>query len=277
MRIEDIAFAIKLTDQEKWGLTRGDLERILRLDQRGSFIAHDGSRRVGLTTTTTYGRKLAWIGNVIVDKSLRGKRIGRSLVQHAVRYLKKSRLQHIALYCFNENVEFYQNLGFVKDAPFVRLRRKARLFNYEEPRPGSKQQIPLNQALSADKKAFGADRSRLIRLVLAKRKGWYLGSGTQTSTCYLLVKEYHDMYELGPWVCIRPPRDQPTQLLRKALGETGAKPIEASCLRNNRRVLALFTRHGFRAIREGYRMYLDKTPHIGKPEANYALGFLDKG
>jgi ribosomal protein S18 acetylase RimI-like enzyme len=119
MHPSDIPFAIRLTDQEKWGITRSALQRLLRLTPRGCFITHDGTSRLGLLTTTTYGRELAWIGNVIVDREHRGKHIGNRMVEHAVSFLRKLGVRHIALYCFSENVRFYENLGFARDKPFL--------------------------------------------------------------------------------------------------------------------------------------------------------------
>ena len=272
MRFDDIPYALHLTDQEKWGVTRADLLRILKLDGRGSFIAAKGSRRVGLITTTRYGRKLAWIGNVIVDRNYRGAHIGQSLVRIALKHLQKSNIRHIALYCFDENVKFYRRLGFIRDAPFVRLRRKSARAAPTSHAHMAHRALPVWGVLSLDKKAFGADRSQLIRMVLRSKSGWYLGS----SNSYLLVKESREMYEIGPWVCSKQPKAQASEMLDLALRMIGRKPIEVSCLRNHQ-AYGLFRKHGFRVMSHGYRMYLSRIPRIGDPAANFALGFLDKG
>ena len=275
MRFDDIPYAVRLTDQENWGVTRRDLTRILKLDPKGSLVATESSRRVAVITTTQYGRKLAWIGNVIVDRNYRGAHIGRTLVQHAVRYLRKSNVEHVALYCFDENVKFYRRLGFVRDVPFVRLRRKP--IPLRSASTAAPQALPLQKLLSADKKAFGADRSRLIRMVLRNEDAWYVGfSNGRSAKSYLLVKKYKELYELGPWVCISPPKAQPSEMLSLILAEITGKPIEVSCLRDHQ-AFGLFKKCGFRVMNHGYRMYYGRVPQIGKLEANFALGFLDKG
>jgi predicted N-acetyltransferase YhbS len=271
MRFDDIPHALRLTDQEKWGVTRADLLRILKLDPRGCFVAAMGTRRVGLTTTTRYGRELAWIGNVIVDRNYRGAHIGPSLVKAALKYLQKSNTKHIALYCFDENVKFYRKLGFVRDAPFVRLGRKSRPASPTSVAHSGLRRPPLKRVLSLDRRAFGADRSRLIRLVLRSKSGWYLGS----SNSYLLVKESVEMCEVGPWVCTRQPA-QASEMLDLALRMIGGKPIEASCPRNHQ-AYGLFRKRGFRVMSHGYRMYFDRIGRIGDSAANFAFGFLDKG
>jgi predicted N-acetyltransferase YhbS len=272
MKFDDIPQAIRLTDQEKWGVTHGDLLRILKLDPRGSFIATMGLRKVGLVTTTRYGRKLAWIGNVIVDRSYRGAHIGQSLVQAALNDLQTSKATHVALYCFDENVKFYRKLGFVRDAPFVRLRRKSTRTPPTSVAHLVRRGPSLGEVLSMDRRAFGADRSRLIRMVLGSKAGRCLGS----SNSYLLIKVSKEMYEIGPWVCSKQPKAQAREMLDLALRMTGGKPIEVSCLRKHP-AYGLFRKRGFRVISHGYRMYLGKIPRIGDPAANFALGFLDKG
>ena len=275
MRMEDIPFAIHLSNQEKWGVTKRDLTRILSLDRRGSFIAHAGSKRVGLVTTTTYGNRLAWIGNVIVDREHRGKHIGRALVKRAIQFLQEARIRHIAVYCFDENVRFYRRLGFVRDVAFLRLNRKAK--RTRTPLRVNIPQPPLRIVLSADRRAFGADRSRLIRKTLVTGAAWYLGfSNATNSASYLLVKEFDASCEFGPWVCIGPAKGQPEEMLNLALAKTADRSIELSCLQGHESK-RLLLKAGFHVSNHGYRMYLDTVPRIGNTRANYALGFLDKG
>jgi GNAT superfamily N-acetyltransferase len=271
MRPDDIPFAVRLTDQEEWGVTGREFRRILGLDPDGSFVATRGAKRIGLATTTQYGRRVAWIGNVIVDRAHRGEHIGQSLVQTALKHLQKSNIQHIALYCFNENVKFYRRLGFVRDVPFARLRRKPVLRLPNPPKTHSVRRLSFARLLLLDKRAFGADRSRLIHTVLQKRDGWYLSS----PHAYLLVKESDDFCEIGPWVS-RKPTPQDAQMLTLALSRIAGKPIEVSCLREHP-TYALFRRLRFQVLNRGYRMYYRTLVRLGRDEDNFALGFLDKG
>jgi hypothetical protein len=192
--------------------------------------------------------------------------------------LQKSRAKHIALYCFKEHERFYENLGFVRDRPFLRLRRNAP--EAEDPKnPIQFRRAPsLSRIIAADKEAFGADRSELIRAVLAEKAGWYLGSSQGISSpSYLLVKEYSEDCEFGPWICIDPPRDHPSEMIARALTMIRSVPVEISCLRENRVALKTLKTNGFRTIREGYRMFFGEKARIGNDRLQYALGFLDKG
>ena len=278
MQSSDIQFAVRLTDQEEWGITPSALRRLMRLNRRGCFIAYEGTTRTGLTTTTIYGKELAWIGNVIVDREHRGKHIGQGLVEHAVAFLQKSRVRRIAIYCFSEHEKFYENLGFVKDFSFLRLRRGAA----RSKRPKNPSQFlrppALTKVMAADRKAFGADRSKLILDVLREKAGWYIGSQRDTSSSsYLMSREYSDDCEFGPWICTNPLRDDPDEMLNRALSIIRSVPVEISCLRQNRGAVHTLKAYDFRKVREGYRMFFEQRTEIGNDSSQYALGFLDKG
>ena len=166
MRRADIPFAVRVTNLERWGIPPRDFERILRLDARGSFIATDGRVRVGLATTTSYGREIAWIGNVVVKKRYRGMHIGQSLVEHAVNYLNERQVKRVALYSFNDNVQFYRRLGFQSGPKFARFRRAPNPTRRKTSGIRTSGPMSLTRMLRLDRRAFGADRSRLITFLL---------------------------------------------------------------------------------------------------------------
>jgi len=278
MRSADIPFAVRLTDGEKWGVTRADLERLMRLNPRGCFVAYDGIRKLGMTTTTLYGKKLAWIGNVIVHRNYRGKHIGRALVQQATLHLQKTGVQHIALYCYKEQANFYESLGFVRDRPFLRLRRDPAKVDHLRKESNSQRPTSMVKLLAADMQAFGADRSRLIRAVLADDAAWILSSSSGISSIsFLMVKESADECEFGPWICLHPSRDEPSGMIHQALIRVGSVPVEVGCFRDNRSAMRTLKMNGFRTIQQGYRMFFQKRAKIGDDNAQYGLGFLDKG
>ena len=275
MSISDIPFAVKLSAQEKWGTPRSDLARILHLDPHGSFVASEASLRVGMITTVRFGRDLAWIGNVIVDKNHRGKHIGQSVVAHAVDYLKRIHVKHIGLYCFRNNVEFYKKLGFVEDAQFVRFRRPRR--RSEQVERESRKGLSLGRLLSVDREAFGVDRSKVIRSWIAERAGKYFGFGDRKMSAFLLVKKYPTTFDFGPGVAFGALDDDLRKLLAEAVGYARNKPIEVSCLAQNRNMLRVLREFGFRTTNRGYRMFWNHSVKLGVDSANILLGFLDKG
>ena len=92
-----------------------------------------------------------------------------------------------------------------------------------------------------------------------------------------MSREYSDDYEFGPWICTNPLRDDPDEMLSRALAMIRPAPVEISCLQQNKGALHTLKAHDFRRVREGYRMFFEQRTEIGNDSSQYALGFLDKG
>jgi len=232
---------------------------------------------VGLTTTAHYGRRVAWIGNVVVKRRYRQRHIGLRLVEHAVNYLTEIRVKHIALYCFKENVSFYRRLGFVGGSGFVRLRREPDRHPVRVKVEASSKPLTLSSVLALDARGFGADRRRLFTALLREGIAWYLAYQTKYGASYVLVKKYYDMNEIGPWISFGLSRHELDLLLQAIIGESGRKPIEATCPSTNDVLLRMMERRGFHSINEGRTMYFKRIATLGRPKAIVAHGFLDKG
>ena len=275
MSVSDIPFAVKLSSQEEWKTPPSDFMRILHLDPHGSFVAFDGNSRVGMITTMTFGKGLAWIGNVIVDKNHRGKHIGQGLMNYAIHHLMKLQIRHIGLYCFKDNVGFYRRLGFVGGTQFVRLRRPTRIPRSYQSELGKQPSLP--QVLSMDRRAFGADRSKLIRSWIREKSGAYFGFTNGKTSGFLLVKKYSTMFDLGPGATFGASQVDLNKLLAESLEYAWRKPIEASCLARNRGMLKLLGEYGFRTINRGFRMYWNHDAKLGSDRSAILLGFPDKG
>lgn len=277
MHRRDISFAVRLAEQEDWGIPPRDFERILLLDPRGSFVAMENGKRVGLATTTSYGTKIAWIGNVVVAESRRGRHIGQALVKHAIGYLERKRVARVALYSFDENVEFYRKLSFKVGEGFARFRRKGGPALRLGAEPRDQGTMRRSVMLAMDRKAFGANRSRLLVSVLDSGSGRYLGYSAGSRRSYIFVKDYADMCELGPWVSFGLRRTELEATLRGVLRTAKGRPVEIACPLTNRRILAILSRFDFTSINQGHVMCYRRLSKLGKPKTVVAYGFLDKG
>jgi len=273
----DISFAVQLSDQEDWGIPAQDFVRILRLDPRGSFIAMEDATRVGLATTTSYGNQIAWIGNVVVEKLRRGKHIGQALVKHAIDYLEKTGVKRIVLYSFDENIEYYRKLGFIQGPRFARFRRKRQPLRDVVSESRDRKTMTVRALLATDRKAFGADRARLLLDMFNSGTAWYLGYSARSKCSYLLAKDYEDMSELGPWISFGLRGTELESMLRLVLNKTEGKPVEITCPLMNRKILPILSKSHFQTIKKGHMMCYRRLSKIGQPNAIVAFGFLDKG
>jgi len=276
MTPDDIPFALRLANQEHWGIPSRDFKRILRLNPEGSFVAIEGTRRVGVATTMRYGRQAAWIGNVVVSKRYRGMHIGQRLVEEAITHLRAKLVKHIALYAFENNLPFYRKLGFVDSAAFLQLHGQTRSIR-DERQPLRGESLTLNEVFSLDRNAFGADRRELLDDIISSGDAWLQARKIGRSAAYILVKKYEGMYEIGPWVSLGLGSNDLDSFLVDAMGQLHDRRVEISCPLTHNAALKLLMRKGFRPINKGRVMFYEHVARIGNPKSVLALGFLDKG
>src|SRR5260370_29973624 len=87
LKPSDIPQAMLLKDAEGWNQTEQDWRRLLELSPDGCFgIEHEG-KLVATTTTTSYGRELAWIGIEITAPEFRGHGLATTLLSPALEFL----------------------------------------------------------------------------------------------------------------------------------------------------------------------------------------------
>ncbi len=278
LRTEDFPAVLRLTDEEEWGITPKVLRRILSLDPTGSFVASERNHPVATLTTTTYQGKLAWIGNVVVDKKKRGTGLGKAMVQHAIKYLRRRRIRKIALYCYRQHVEFYEKLGFVRSGAFELLSAKHRSRIRELQRRHVPRAVDWNAVSRLDTKFFGADRLKLLKLAakdnpgsltVARENGHLVG--------FVSRDESPAGAQIGPLIC-KPARvNVATELAASALASCRTFPADVGVPAGNPKALSLFRNLGFSRIRQGHRMFLGTASRLGDSSGVFAIGFLDKG
>jgi len=200
---EDIDFALSLTTAEGWSYTRGELERMLRMDPQGSFLYEDKDP-LAFVTCVTYSHT-GVVGHLVVSKEARGRRIGHSLLKRAVDYMSERGVDSMLLYATLEGVPLYSRLGFA-------VRREVSCIHVAAGRghgaeAGTSCELvseeDLREIARIDSRIFGDDRSQLIDLLYEefpenafkiRRDGSIVGFsfGRRTPTGF----------DLGPWVCL---------------------------------------------------------------------------
>jgi predicted N-acetyltransferase YhbS len=163
LREADIPAALRLKELALWNQTENDWRRLLRLQPSGCFCATIGDKLVATTTTTTYGRELAWIGMVLVDPECRRRGIATKLMHAALDYLIQADVATIKLDATPDGRLVYESLEFKVDSLIERWEGVAG--------PGDAGCSTLDtsayrEALALDRQAFGADRSTLIKMLI---------------------------------------------------------------------------------------------------------------
>ena len=160
----DLPAALRLKELAQWNQTENDWKRLLQLEPNGCFCATSNGEVVGTATTTTYGRDLAWIGMVLVDPEHRRRGIGTKLMKTAMNYLDGAGVTTVKLDATPAGQSVYQGLGFNEESLVERWEGT-----------GSKSTDSLSSldkatqsddVLILDRKAFAADRTKLIRMLM---------------------------------------------------------------------------------------------------------------
>src|SRR5262249_32451649 len=92
----DIALGMRLKQQAGWNQTEADWRRCLALEPDGCFVAELDSQSVGTVTTCTFG-DVAWVAMVLVEETVRGRGIGRALMERALAYLESTGVRCVRL------------------------------------------------------------------------------------------------------------------------------------------------------------------------------------
>ena len=157
----DIASAMRLKDEAGWNQTEADWRRLLLLEPNGCFCAVKDDLVVGTTTTTTYGNDLAWIGMVLVDQQHRGEGIATKLMTVALEYLE-GRVQTVKLDATPQAKAVYAKFGFEVESVIERWSGTGSSTTANTEARMATDRNDVRDLLILDRRAFNADRSRLI-------------------------------------------------------------------------------------------------------------------
>ena len=154
---EHIDGALALSRIENWPHRREDWQLAQQLSTGVVAIDCDG-RVVGTTLLTPYSTDCATINMVITDKSMRGRGIGRRLMEGAFTLAGDRPLRLVAT---QEGLPLYEKLGFVAIGAI--RQHQGEVHPLEKPEGIETMAAGDVAAIKAmDRDAFGADRSDLI-------------------------------------------------------------------------------------------------------------------
>ncbi len=91
-----------------------------------------------------------------------------------------------------------------------------------------------------------------------------------------MVREYSDDCEFGPWICTNPSRDEPDEMLSRALAMIRPVPVEISCLQENQRAIHTLKANDFGWSGKVTGCSLNKGQTLGTTDRNMRWDFLTK-
>jgi len=273
----DIDAAIALTDLEAWGYTREDFRRLLALSPDGCFVAERDERVVGVLTTTTYDG-LAFLGAVIVVPELRGKGVGKEMMEAALAHLRKTGVRTVRLNAYLNAIPFYERLGFQREYEVIRWHGPAgaggeRVRGVRPVRPAD-----LTGLAQMDARYFGANRQILFARLAEEFSSTFLVAerGGRLSG-FIAGNPSGDSCEIGPWV-VEPGSGRIAEDLYWALiNSAGASEVSFSGPSRNPALLEFVHKTRFKEVFRALRMWWGANEFPGDPAGIWAAGGLEKG
>lgn len=196
----DIPLGLALCRENGWNQTASDWEQLLALGGEGCIVAEVEGAVVGTLTTVRYDRRFAWIGMVLVERSMRGRGIATALMNHALEALRDVPAR---LDATPAGQPVYGRLGFVEESRFCRMARGTTPVGSGELRP-PRWSRPMTTAdfdavVALDREVFGADRSALLGWALrtAPDLAWIVGD-VSCVRGYCFGRAGHRWPQIGP-------------------------------------------------------------------------------
>jgi GNAT superfamily N-acetyltransferase len=274
MTYKDIPFAVRITDKEGWGYVEEDFVKILGLEPRGCFVAHDQDEKIGMLTTTNYGRT-AWIGNVVVEAERRNENIGSELIAHAVDYLKNESVESIGLYSYLDAISFYEGIGFKQSFRVGRFSGPGQ----KSTRSGSRKFVieALPAMVSFDEKYFPGDRTRLLTLIAENDPDLMFWAGNGEVRGYIAGFCSPKACEIGPWVCDPESPDLAESLLLDCFSALGEKEKSLAVPMDNGAAVDLADENGLTKDFEVVAMFFGTDMSHMNLDGIFGVGSLEMG
>lgn len=189
---DHIEGAVVLSRQENWPHRAQDWQMALQLSN--GAVALDGQGRVtGTILVTPYGMDCAMINMVIVDRNVRGKGLGRRLMDQAFALAGDRPLRLVAT---ADGMPLYEKLGFVPSGTIRQHQGSVAKIGA----PGGVEAAgtaDLPEIKALDRDAYGADREALID-ALAERGQFAVIRRNGAIEAYAAIRPFGRGEVIGP-------------------------------------------------------------------------------
>ena len=270
----DIPAALRLKELAQWNQTEKDWLRLLRLEPGGCFCATFEGEVVATTTTTIYRPELAWIGMVLVDPERRQLGIATRLMNAALEYVARSGVAKVKLDATPAGGPLYRKLGF-KDESLIE--RWVGIAESRKAICSSLDTAARGQALIFDRHAFGAERSKLLEMLIDDCCVTPLvtTSADGDLTGYGLAREGSAAVYAGPLLATS--TDEAATLLDGLLSQVSGQRVYVdlnTIFTGGRQIL---TERGFVKQRDLVRMFYGQGSDAGTSPAIFAIAGPELG
>jgi predicted N-acetyltransferase YhbS len=227
-----------------------DLRLYRRMQPDGWFVAVQAERLVGMVGAANYGT-VAHVGLMAVRPDAQRQGLGLALMQYLLARLDQQGVPLVTLDASQAGRPLYEKLGFTTWDETLVFQRPGRPEWQDLPAHVQLLSVrELDELVQADTDVFGADRSKVLRVLLEAFPG-----------CAFLQRDEHGRLagylftqhnRIGPWVMLQPGNAE--ALLLAALGLPHAGLLSVTVPEANREAQELLLGHGFERVRANTHM-----------------------
>jgi ribosomal protein S18 acetylase RimI-like enzyme len=272
----DLDFAARCTAAEGWrSETRPVFEGYLAYDRAGCLVAEMPGERVGICIATSYGL-YGFVGELIVVKGMRGRGIGRRLLEHAVENLRSRGAHSILLDGVPAAIPLYERTGFRRVCRSMRFTGTPP--GQAHPRVRPMRGDDLDVVGQIDRTAFGADRCFFLERRLSRQPELcrVLEDGGEIAG-FIMGRRIDDFVWIGPWV-VQPGVERPGDLLESLAAAGGEASLGLGLLETASEAMATVRSFGFAERPDPpWRMVLGPAAQLGASPGCFAIGSAAKG
>jgi len=164
-----------------------------------SFVAEEAAGVIAHASTVGYGRT-AWLGRIFLAEYERGRGKGRKFIEAILGVLKSRGVRSVYLESLEEKADFFSRLGFERVGRTISLKGRAK--GTGATGKGAVSSELFEKLCVFDRKHFGADRSRVLRIYLESHPQFAMVKKTAAGKVegYIMARKSPLGYTIGPCV-----------------------------------------------------------------------------
>lgn len=271
MLINDLDQALSLSNAEGWNQTEKDWRLLLENPLNTCLVAEHNNKIAGTATAINHSNEVAWIGMVLVDKSLRGQGAGKMLLKYIIDALKH--IKSIKLDATPAGQPLYQNLGFKEEHIILRMTNNCLNNFHSEKTSDEPVQIDssvLSEVIKHDKIIFGADRTYLLQTLFKNYpEKAFIIKKNEKPDAYIFGRGGNRFNYIGPVFAYS--SDSARIIISKALDSLNNQPIALDILQDKEELIKWLELIGFVKQRHFVRMFLNSNPFPGIVKNQYLI------
>lgn len=275
MNDEDYPLFRELIDLVGWGLTRLDYNRFISYNKTTGYKARLSGKTVGMVFSFLYD-ETAWIGNLVVLPTYRGRGIGEALMKNVMNKMKMRGAKSIRLDSVPKAESLYKRLGFKRE--HLSLRYVGTSKTHVRSEADRMKEEDIKEVIELDKRFFGYNRGEMLKRVLEDHPNLcFTASSDNEIIGYIMGKEGKNNIRIGPWICTPGYREHAERLLESIMKTEAEESLWAGLPEPNQTARKILENHGFRRKRSSIRICHGICEKKGDVMGVYGVGGPEKG